>query len=102
MVEEGTKHGIAGQIAEDVLDAIGETMIDAVDGTGRTLQNAAAKAVDATGEALEEVSELIDDITESGPLKEWGDRIGETGREKAEALDEKADELEHDYNPSQI
>lgn len=102
MSDEEAKRGFAGRIADDVLDAIGETMIDAVDGTGRALQNAAAKAVDATGEAVEDVSEIIDDVTEGGPLKEWGDRVGEDGRERAERLDEKAEKLENDYNPARV
>lgn len=94
--------GTAGRIADEVLDALGETMIEAVDEAGRALQGAAAKAVDIAGEAVEEVSDLVDDATEEGPLKEWGDRFGERGRERAELLDETAQRLEDDYNPTRV
>lgn len=105
MAEDMKDDGLG--IAEDgpldeALDAVGETMIDAVGATGRALQDAAAKVVDFAGDVVDVASDLIDDVTEHGPLKEWGDHVGEAGREAAERLEEKADEMEEDEDPASV
>ena len=89
-------------IAEEALDAVGDAMLDAVGTTGGALQDAAAKAVDLTGEAVDDVSDFIDDVTEDGPLKKIGDRVGEAGREAAERIKRKAEEMEQDDDPASV
>ena len=87
---------------DEALDTIGETVIDAVGATGHALQGAAAKVVDFAGDIVDGASDIIDDVTEHSPLKEWGDHVGEAGREAADRLEEKADEMEEDEDPASI
>ena len=87
---------------EVFLDTAGDTLVGAVDVTGRTLHTAAAHVTDFTGDVVENVSTFIDDVTEESALKEWGDNFGEVGRSRAEEIEEHAEELEHDHNPTGI
>lgn len=87
---------------DEALDTVGETVIDAVGATGRALQDAAARIVDFAGDIVDGASDVVDDVTEHGPLKAWGDHVGEAGRAAADHLEEKADEMEEDKNPASI
>lgn len=87
---------------DEVLDTVGETLIDAVGAAGDVLQDAAAKVVDVAGDVVDDVSDFVDDATEKGPLKEFGDRVGEAGREAADRLEAKADEMEDDEDPASV
>ena len=72
---------------ENIIDTMGEAMID---------------AVGAAGETVDSASDFIDDVTENGPLKEFGDRVGEAGREAAERIEHKADEMEENDDPASV
>lgn len=87
---------------ENIIDTMGEAMIDAVGAAGETLHDAAAKVVDLAGDAVDSASDFIDDVTENGPLKEFGDRVGEAGREAAERIERKADEMEENDDPASV
>lgn len=72
---------------EELAENAGEALYKAIDASGDGLNDLAAHIEDKLGDGLRAGANLIDELTETTPLKELGDKLGEGGRELAEKLE---------------